>query len=85
MVKISETGRKRIEFATANGLCLVCLQPLNSRKPIRQAHPNCYRRIYRGIQNGGLNDKELESQGMIGKRGTAGRKPKMPADFKVSA
>ena len=85
MVKISETGQKRIEFANANGLCLVCLQPLGARKPIRQAHPSCYRRIYRGIQTGELKDKDLESKGMIGKRGKSGRKARLPADFKASA
>ena len=85
MVKISEAGQKRIEHAEANGLCLVCLQPLGHHKPIRQAHPSCYRRTYRAIQLGELKDRDLESQGMIGRRGKAGRKPLRPAEFKASA
>ena len=76
MAKLTAKGTKRLKYCSANGLCTVCLKPLEEgTHVVRGAHYPCYFRIYRKIRSGAMTDQQAMQEGLLRQHDTAGRKP----------
>lgn len=74
------SAKKRIEHATKNGLCLVCLQPLSGHI-CRGTHMTCYQRLRYMRRSKEMSEKQAVEQGLLLPHAKSGRKSKGIAKF----
>lgn len=71
----SETeGQQLAEKRAAKGLCTFCGEPLGNEKPQRGAHPRCYRKVNRSINNKICTEAQAISRGWLLTPAKGGRK-----------
>lgn len=77
------SAKKRVDHAVANGLCLVCLQPLTGTRHdrCRGTHITCYHRLRYMRESGVLTEKQAIEQGLLLPHAKRGRKSKGIAKF----
>lgn len=84
-VSVKESAKKRLERASALGLCVACLKQLDGSRVVRGCHERCYRATERAIKRGETSESERIAEGKLLPSKNGGGKPSNPVTLELRA
>ncbi len=83
-IEVKKSIVERLRKASHEGLCVACMQPLDSTRTIRGCHERCHKATMRMIEVGKTTEADRVSQGKLLEKCQPGRKPSNPVTLEVT-